>query len=78
MRQRAGHAAARARAWPGQGVCRDTNIVSWIGAALCHNRGSDTSCDTAQDVPRYGTVRAQHSATRHVARDSCRDTKIVS
>ena len=54
-------------------VYRDTKIVSWLEAALCRNRGSDTGCDTAQDAPRYGVVHAQHSAVG----DLCRDTKKI-
>ena len=53
---RAGHATVRARAWPGQGACHDTIVVSWLRRATVVSRYSaakaairrSAPCDTAQ------------------------------
>ena len=65
---RVGSAAARVRAWPGQGVCHDTNFVLWLGAAFVSQYGYDTGCDTTT-VRHDKTLEA---ATRATARDTAR------
>ena len=62
--------AARARGWPGHGVSRDTNFVSWLGATVCvaiwRNRAA-IRCSSALQHG-VGTLRHARQRTRHGAR----------
>ena len=65
----AGHATARLCAWPGQGVCHDTNFVSGLGAAFVLQYGYDTSYDTA--TVSHDTARGAATCTTHGLGAAC-------
>ena len=48
-------------AWLAESVAIQ-RLYCCLGQNLCHKRGSDTGCDTTQDAPRYGVVRARHGS----------------
>ena len=58
----------RARTWPCQGACHDTNFVSQLGTAFVSQYGCDTGCDTAM----VGHDTALGAATLAAARDTAR------